>query len=250
MGAGADRVPVVVEPDVRVPTGEPGEPVAQPVGHLVQRGGGDDQQAEQGEQDEDGHGEPDRDRLHQRGGHEEADQTATRAHGRPAVGRGREPGQHVQQRRGRGAEGEQADADATVLPLRVGASEQPQAQGQQHQRQHERGTAQHPGDGLVHPADGDAVDPEPSPGSHHRGRGQQQEAQAVTAVHRVELAGPVVDGPDQPADEAPRKREDAHKGAGKQWRACRGPASRGTGRYPPRGAGPGRALHPCLGRRR
>ena len=118
--------------------------------------------------------------------------------------------------------------------------------------QDEGGPSQEPGGGQRDPVDDHALDAEPHPGADDHGDGEQEEADPVATVGRVELAGAVVHRADQAADHPPGQGERTEQGAGREPRPGRRRA-RGAGRRLPgrlggrppgrlaRGRGAGRA---------
>ena len=163
----------------------------EPVGHLVQRGRGDDEQAEEAEQEQQRHGAVDGDGRLERAGGEEADDAAGGAHAVGALGRGGDAGGDVgEAARGEG-EGRGADGGAGGGGVLLRGAQHPDAEGEQHERDGVADLAEGAGDdGVDDGADG-SRHPPPLAGGDDDGEGDEQEADAVAAVLGLEVAAGV-----------------------------------------------------------
>ena len=168
--------------------------LGQPLGDHVDRCRGHDQQAEEAEHEQDRHGPVDGDGRLQRARGQEADDAAGVAHGAGAVGRVGNALGDVDQTRG--GEGERAhpDADPRVgrrLVLR--RAEQADAQEEQGERHGIGHAAERAGHHGVDDVADHAVEGPPLTGGDSDGQADEEEADAVATVLRLELAGAVPD---------------------------------------------------------
>ena len=166
----------------------------QAVGHLVDRRRGDDEQAEAGEQQQDGDGEPGRERRCASG-------SPSRKPTRPPASLGRPGGRVTTCSDAERAERQRgpAEDEPAAAALAVGVAQHaPGRQGEQ-QRQQQRALAERAGETSATVSPGAAGVPPGAAGGDERG-GEQQQAEAVAAVRRVEVLGAAGGGAGGAAD--------------------------------------------------
>jgi hypothetical protein len=180
---GSDLVGVVA-----VVAGEPVEGLAEALGHLVQRGGGDDEQPEQAQEQQQGNGAVDGDGCLERAGGEEADDAAGGTHAVSALGRRRDAGGDVGEPACR--EGQRRGADGRTGGRRVvlGCAQHPDAEQQEHDRHGIADLAERPGHDGVHDGAHGAGHPPPLAGRDDHGERDEQQAKAVATVLGLEVA--------------------------------------------------------------
>ncbi len=188
-----------------------GQPVAQggkPLGDPVDRGRGDDEQAEHGEQDEQRHDHERRaQQVHQQAGGD-VTQRAARAlqvGGVPQRGLGRAVGQ-VHETEDPEQQGGPADQLPAGRAVGLGVAHGAPAHRDQQQRREPADDADRAGDDGAGQLGDAAGELPPLGGRHHDGQADQQQPDAVATVRGVELGGGATD----PADHSPDDRGGTH----------------------------------------
>ena len=237
---------------LRCVAGEAVDEVAQPGGHLVDGGRGEHEDPEQAEQHEQGHGAVHRHRRLERAGREEPDDPARLAHRVGAHRRGRDVVRDVDQAAGREGQGGGADRHPRGGGLVPWCAEHPQAEEQQDDRDGVPDLAERAGDDGVDDHPDGAGHPPPLPGGDDDGERDEEQADAVAAVLRLEVATGVADlagdraggvrqaHPRRPGG-AQRQREPAGARAGAAARPDRALAGGGPGGAAARAGRRGRA---------
>ena len=173
----------------------------QPLRDLVHRGCRDDQEAEEGQEQQERHRHPGRQGRRERGGGQVADHAAGVPHLVRAVRRTRQPGREVHQTRGGHAEGGQTDRDPVGGLDAFGMAQQPYPEPQEDQRQDERDAPEGARDDGVLDVAHPPGQPPPLAGGDDDGRSDEQQAEPVPPVRRIEVPGPGTDAPGRPTGE-------------------------------------------------
>ena len=179
----------------------------------VQRGAGDDQDAERGQQREQRRGHPRREGGGQRARHRVAEVAAGQVDGAHAVGRARralgdvDHAERPEQQRG------PADRGPDGLGVAIRVPQEPPGQQHREHRDHPGERAERAGRRGVDGPPGHVAHPAPQRGRQHDGHAQGEQSQAVPAMVRVQVARAAADGPggepDRAGDEHPGGRDHA-----------------------------------------
>ena len=184
--------------------GPPGQAVVQrpqPLRDLVHRGCRDDQETEEGQEQQERHRHPGRQGRRERGGGQVADHAAGVPHLVRAVRRTRQPGREMHQTRGGHAEGGQTDRDPVGGLDAFGMAQQPYPEPQEDQRQDERDAPDGARDDGVLDVAHPPGQPPPLAGGDDDGRSDEQQAEPVPPVRRIEVPGAGTDAPGRPTGE-------------------------------------------------
>ena len=213
------------------------------VGHLVQRRRGDDEQAEAGEQQQHRDGQPRRQSARERVAEQEADEAALVVGRLRALHDVQHPEAAEGEREPAHDEASEAAGGRVLVLLRRG--EHPPGAEQQQRRQEQRAPAEHRGEGLVDGLAGLAGVP-PRAAGGDEGEREQQQAEAVAAVGRVDALRAVTGGRQAVAEEP----DGAHEHAAERPQHGTDPGGDGRERAAALGlAGGGPAGRRALGRR-
>jgi hypothetical protein len=153
----------------------------------VDRGRGDDQQPEQGQQQQQRDREPGGQPLLERVAEQEADEAALLVTWGGAL-------DHVDDAEHAEGERQPADRQPASTALAVGVAQHPPGTQGQQRRQQQGALAEDRGERLVDALPGATGVPPGAPGGHH-GERQQQQAEPVAPVRGVEVTGPAADRP-------------------------------------------------------
>ncbi len=180
----------------------------QTFGDGVDGGGGHHEQAEAENHDEPQVRQPDPDGCHDRCRDQPADPPAGCAQRLGAICRGgRALGQRPDATRGGKQDGAADSEPAGGRPL-VGVAQHTQGGPEQEHRDHDiQGPEQASDDRRDHTGE-PAVDGEPCDRGHHDGRGEQQQADPVATMCRVDVAGASANGTGQPAEDGGQEQPD------------------------------------------
>ena len=241
-------------PLVRRPTGPSAQQhgVAQrseTLGDGVDRGGGDNKDTEDQEHDQPQVGQPDPDGGHDRSGDQPADPASGRTQRLGPVTRaGRALGQRPDPARG-GQQDPGPDRQPTSGGALVRVAEYAQRGPEQEQRDHDVQGPDGPGHDGGDEAGQPAVDREPGDSGDDDRQGEQQQADPVAAVRRIEVAGAAPERARHPTED----RGEEQPGTAQRPAELRGrPGRRGPGcggqRASARCAGPSATRCPEAGR--